>query len=1167
LGEISISDLSLTGETLQVELADESAFETHALLSANGTTVKALRNGCIYSIERGDIQVNQILASPLAGGIHRIYLRVRENDGFSFAEIVGPRAASEFASAPDRFVWTGSWHGLHYRCTCWLPPAGDVWFFRVEVENRSEKAVSCDAVMVQDIGLAARGQIRNNENYTSQYLDYFAAQHPELGYLLMTRQNLPQPGETHPWLLQGCFPKAAGFTTDGFDFFGVGYKATGVPSALSMGTIGRRVRQYESGCTAIQSMNAEVQPSNRFTFTFFSNFVADHPEPSSAVDVDDARLRNLRAAGEKMASASADLEKTSTAKTVHNVFQTADLYEAEEFDESDIRRYFPGQLRHEEFDGSRRLSFFCDPESRHVVLKAKEIAVARPHGDIMRSGRGLLPDAEVMSCACYSAGVFASQMALGNSVFGKFLSAVRDPLNIIRSSGLRIFVRRHATGSWRLLGVPSAFEMAPNFCRWYYRGDGNLLTVSCVASDEDAAFTYKICAKKHPVELLICGEIAAGPHEYDSSPRLSIDARTTRITIWPDCRSLLAAKYPEIVFHGVTSTPQAIEAIGGDELLAANPGASPLPYFAIRSRSTKLFTLSFVGSLDSGHRAESLCAKYEALETESPLEMAEKSTFWSEVSQGIRISSASHDKAAQIHDALAWFARDAIIHFSVPRGLEQVNGGAWGVRDVCQGPVEFLLSHDRTDVVKTIIHELFSRQDEGRGDWPQWFMLPPFQEVQSSTCHGDIAIWPLKALCDYLEYADDGDILQHRLPYTDEETFARTERRETILEHADRLLERMRLQFVPGLSIPRYGEGDWDDSLQPICPRLGDRMASSWTAALMYQTLRRYGAALAHFGEAERASKTIGMADQIQADFQRYMIFDGVVGGFVIFNGQPPRPEQYLLHPSDLQTGIHYRLIPMTRGILSNIFSPEQAKTHLELIKKHLLFPDGARLMDRPTRYEGGRESAFRRSESAAFFGREIGLQYVHAHLRYAEALAEMGSAEELLHALYVANPITVTEVVKNAGLRQRNCYFSSSDAAFADRYEASRDYEKLRRGEVTVNGGWRIYSSGPGIYTSLVVRRLFGLRRHFDCMEFDPVLPRELDGIECELKYHGRPVRYQFGVSGDSGSIKHIYLNGLELAPLARANNPYRPGGIQIKKAEFEKALMQSENLVRIEL
>ena len=39
--------------------------------------------------------------------------------------------------------------------------------------------------------------------------------------------------------------------------------------------------------------------------------------------------------------------------------------------------------------------------------------------------------------------------------------------------------------------------------------------------------------------------------------------------------------------------------------------------------------------------------------------------------------------------------------------------------------------------------------------------------------------------------------------------------------------------------------------------------------------------------------------------------------------------------------------------------------------------------MDRPLAYHGGPETIFRRAESAAFFGREIGLMYVHSHLRY----------------------------------------------------------------------------------------------------------------------------------------------------------------------------------------
>jgi len=1165
---MATDDLSLTAsaEPMQFNLADESAFQIHCVGKPNGLTIRALPNGCIYSIEHGNILINQILASPLAGGIHRIYLRIFEKGTILAVEIVGPGATSEFTALPDRFEWTGSWHNVRYCCRCWLPQEGDAWIFQVKIENRTGKKAICDAILIQDIGLATRGHVRNNERYASQYLDHSASVHAEYGHLIMTRQNLAQEEGAYPWLIQGCFPEAAGFCTDGHDFFGTEYKSNGIPKGLSLRTIGQRVRQYEAAYTAIQAGSIEISPAGSHTWSFFSQFSADHPEPSSVADIHYQALQDLRQACEKMASGSRDLPLSTDSNQAPGLFQTAALYEVKDFDESDIRKHFPGDLRHEEFDGGQRLSFFFGDDSGHVALKSKEMALVRPHGHIMRSGQGLSPDAEVMSCTCYAAGVFASQMALGNTVFGKFLSTARDSLNIIRSSGLRIFVRRRSSDGWELLGVPSAFEMSPGFCRWFYKGAHDLLTVTCSSSDEDAAFVFAIRADEHPVQLMICGEISAGPQEYESSPRLSIDARRARITVRPDQNSLLAQRQPDIVFHAVTSTPHLVEMIGGDELVGSLNKSPSLPYFAIRTHPAKQFSLSFLGVFEGICRAESLCAKYETPRAESSFHTAGKSAFWKDMCGKTRISSAASGKASQLQDALVWMARDAIIHFSVPRGLEQANGGAWGTRDVCQGPVEFFLSHDRADILKTILCELFSQQYRHRGDWPQWFMFRPFQQIQSTACHGDVLIWPLKALCDYLEQTNDGDILHHRLPYTDDETLERGQESDTILEHVDKLLKTMRRQFLPGLSLPRFGGGDWDDSLQPKCENLAEQMVSSWTVALLYQTLRRFAVALGRFGAEDRAQGVATLADKIHADFQRYLVPDGIVAGFAVFGSAPGNVDHYMLHPSDARTKLQYRLISMTRGILSGIFSTEQAQRHLDLVKKHLLFPDGARLMDRPTRYQGGRESTFRRSESAAFFGREIGLQYVHAHLRYAEALAAMGHSEELLHALSVVNPIAVTEVVKNALPRQRNCYFSSSDATFRDRYEASESYDKLRAGEVPVDGGWRVYSSGPGIYTNLVIRHLFGVRHYFDCMEFDPVLPGEFNGICLDLPHNGRKVRYQFRQTGNTGQIKRLSINGREFALFTRADRHYRPGGIRIKKTEFETALVQPENIVEIE-
>src|SRR5271169_5322418 len=113
--------------------------------------------------------------------------------------------------------------------------------------------------------------------------------------------------------------------------------------------------------------------------------------------------------------------------------------------------------------------------------------------------------------------------------------------------------------------------------------------------------------------------------------------------------------------------------------------------------------------------------------------------------------------------------------------------------------------------------------------------------------------------------------------------------------------------------------------------------------------------------------------------------------------------------------------------------------------------------MDKPAAYRGGPQKIFRRAESSSYFGREIGLMYVHAHLRYAEAMATLGEAGPLWEALALANPITVTERLDHASLRQRNCYFSSSDAAFSDRYEASAKWQVVKTGTIPVDGGWRI--------------------------------------------------------------------------------------------------------------
>jgi len=239
----------------------------------------------------------------------------------------------------------------------------------------------------------------------------------------------------------------------------------------------------------------------------------------------------------------------------------------------------------------------------------------------------------------------------------------------------------------------------------------------------------------------------------------------------------------------------------------------------------------------------------------------------------------------------------------------------------------------------------------------------------------------------------------------------------------------------------------------------------------------------------------------------------------------------------------------------------------MAIVNQELVYPDGARLMSEPTTYGGGLERLFKRAETAASVGREIGLQYVHAHLRYAEAMAKLGDADQLWTALQVVNPVGLREVVAHAMPRQSNVYFSSSDANFHDRIEAARRWKELRTGKVGVRGGWRLYSSGPGLFLHKVRTCLLGLRESFGDVVFDPVLPRSLDGLVASATLCGRPVKVVYHVKSGSHSPSSVRVNGVEPMGGRREANPYRTGGLRFRAADLGALLSAGENEIVVKL
>jgi cellobiose phosphorylase len=218
--------------------------------------------------------------------------------------------------------------------------------------------------------------------------------------------------------------------------------------------------------------------------------------------------------------------------------------------------------------------------------------------------------------------------------------------------------------------------------------------------------------------------------------------------------------------------------------------------------------------------------------------------------------------------------------------------------------------------------------------------------------------------------------------------------------------------------------------------------------------------------------------------------------------------------------------------------------------------------MNRPAKYTGGVSTHFKRAEQAANFGREVGLQYVHAHIRFVEAMAKLGKVDDVWDGLSIINPVGIRQAVPNAERRQSNAYFSSSDGKFNTRYEAQERFKELRDGTAAVKGGWRIYSSGPGIYMNQLISNCLGIRQSQGDLVIDPVIPNRLDGLTFKFEYMNEKVTFTYHLKGESAM--RVLLNGhqMDSEPLL---NPYRTGGVRISKAELEKRLKNDCNQIDI--
>ncbi len=1102
---------------------ETSASGALRLVGANGLSLVIDDTGGVRRIDSGDTLVNLFVANAVENGPANVYLRLHTQGGVAVTPLLGPGSPTRGSCvAADRWIGSGVWNGMRYSVSLTMAKGESAWIWQVHLANRDTREAVVDLIYTQDIGLAPYAMARLNEYYISQYVDHSPLPHAAHGWVIASRQNLASGGR-NPWSLVGSLRRATGFATDALQLKG--------PHALAQDLPSKRL-QHEHSMAVIQDERMTLPAGGSASAGFFGLFRADHPAATS--DDDLALVDGVQRLPEASLAVAFEPSVVRQLASSASRFSAAPTLQALSLDAATLRSQFPGRWRHKESAADGTLLSFFYGEHRHVVLREKELRVLRPHGHLLRTGGSAIPDESALTSTVWMAGVFHSMLTQGHVSFNRLLSTVHGYVGLFRSHGLRVFVDL-GTGGWQLLDVPSAFDMAPTACRWLYQHRKGLIEVRSEACSDPNEMRLEIEVRSGPpLRCLISHHIALDGDDGSAEQGAHWKLDGGIVTVRPAPGTAMEQRFPEGSFRLVMEPPPA--RVGGDELLFSNGRSRQQPFVCIATERGEKHRLCIQADLLGPlHTPEADCR----IDETSLLPLVEPPA--GEIGEAV----------LRLREIMPWLTHNALIHYLSPRGLEQYSGGGWGTRDVTQGPVELLLALGTTAPIRDLLLRVMGAQNDD-GDWPQWFMFfERDRAIRAGDSHGDIVFWPLLALAQYLLASGDHDILDTRV------TYFRDGAPLTVWQHVEKALSVIRTRVIPDTALAAYGHGDWNDSLQPADPAMRERLCSAWTVTLHYQTLTTLARALRLAGRHEVAEALDADATGVRRDFQRLLLVDGVLTGYAMFDGDAPR---CLLHPRDEITGVRYSALAMIHAILEGLFTPEQARAHLQLIRAHLTGPDGVRLFDRPMRYHGGPQQFFQRAESATFFGREIGLMYMHAHLRYAQALAHVGDAEGFFHALCQVNPIGLASIVPTAALRQSNCYYSSSDAAFADRYEASADYERVAAGTIALEGGWRVYSSGAGIALALIVRRFLGLTCEFQSVCIDPVMPPALSGLKVRTRLWDRDVEVIYEVGSGGCGVIGVSANGQPLS-MTRDANPYRPGAARIARADLLAHLQSGAN------
>lgn len=402
-------------------------------------------------------------------------------------------------------------------------------------------------------------------------------------------------------------------------------------------------------------------------------------------------------------------------------------------------------------------------------------------------------------------------------------------------------------------------------------------------------------------------------------------------------------------------------------------------------------------------------------------------------------------------------------------------GGATGFRDQLQDCMAFL--HSNPEITREQIIYSAGRQYE-EGDVMHWWHHPKFGLRTKIT---DDKLYLPYAVCEYIEFTDDKNILDVEIPYLKSpvlEDYEKTRLEdppyttytEPIRGHCIRAIKSA-LKFGEH-NILLLGGGDWNDGLDHA--GIDGRGESVALSMLCYDVLMRFK----EYCDKKTKEFFNETAEKLKKNIDEYCFEDGQYKRLFTDEGKwygASNTSEYnidlvaqsfatLYNIADERKRISClnaakQLVNEKLGIIKLLSPPLTKKTYLGYISS---YPKGIR---------------------------ENGGQYTHSAIWYIMALIRAGKQEEAFELFQMINPTEKCRFADNNQMYKGEPYVLAADVY----------YNSDNKGRA----GWTWYTGSAAWAYRLIVEEFFGLKRNGDKLVILPNLPKKLINSEILYKYN----------------------------------------------------------------